>query len=59
MRSVDSVVTAWRSHATLARQAGDKFDMIIEEIKSFLIENSFPDLKIPYTTSAWVARKIK
>ncbi|WP_419785381.1 class I SAM-dependent methyltransferase [Pseudodesulfovibrio sp.] len=50
-------IEAWRSHATLQRQAGDAFPRIVEEIERFV--NGQPDdiIQIPYTTRAWAARK--
>ena len=49
----DDVITAWKSHATLARQANDKFVDIITEIASLFSDASTID--VPYTTCAWVA----
>ncbi len=47
---------AWRSHATLHRQAGDCFPKIIERI-STMIEN-LPEnrISVPYTTVGWCAQ---
>lgn len=49
-------VEAWRSHGTLYRQAGIKFDQIIQKIKDFLDTLPGNTVKIPYTTRAWVAK---
>jgi len=54
---VETVVEAWRSHATLQRQAGDAFPAIIEEIASFLRGLGSSSIDIPYTTHAWVAQR--
>ena len=35
-QEVKSVISAWKSHATLHRQAGSKFKKIISEITFFL-----------------------
>ena len=51
-------VQAWRSHATLERQAGNNFEKIITEIESYL--NSYDSqvtIKVPYITKIWFAKK--
>lgn len=48
-------VEAWRSHATLKRQAGDKFDAIITAIEE-LIEAQPDPLFVPYTTRIYFAQ---
>lgn len=51
-------VEAWKSHATLARQAGDSFYKIIDEIEQFLSGyDSNKTIIIPYTTKIWFAQK--
>lgn len=45
---------AWRSHATLERQAGDKFDAVIASIAERLGNGEV--LSVPYTTRIWFAR---
>ena len=52
----DDVITGWKSHASLARQANDKFADIIAEIASLFCDASTID--VPYTTCAWVAELI-
>lgn len=56
-QNIAKVLEAWRSHATLARQAGDKFDSIISDIESYLHGLNAAEIEIPYTTRAWIARK--
>ena len=56
-QSVDSTVEAWRSHGTLHRQAGDKFDRIIAAIEEFLRTDCGDSIVIPYTTRASIAQK--
>ena len=59
MSKVD-VIVAWRSHATLKRQAGSKslFDNIIQQIANFL--DGLPEIiNVPYTTRIYFAQKIK
>jgi ubiquinone/menaquinone biosynthesis C-methylase UbiE len=47
-------VDAWRSHATLHRQAGGKFDIIISAIQDALRHCS--TLVVPYYTRLWCAQ---
>ena len=54
--SVEEVVTAWRSHASLQRQAGNKFDKIINEIINHFDSNNLQKIKTPYTTRIWIAQ---
>lgn len=56
-QSITNVVEAWRSHATLHRQAGDAFPVIIHKITDFLHSMNTDSIEIPYTTRIWVARK--
>lgn len=49
-------LTAWRSHATLQRQAGEKFEQIISGIEAYLHSEGIQELKIPYTTRIWFGR---
>lgn len=51
--SRDDIIDAWRSHATLARQAGDAFDGIISEISDMLRDDVY---EVPYTTRIWFAQ---
>jgi|KBSSwiStaDraftv2_1062776.scaffolds.fasta_scaffold63801_4 ubiquinone/menaquinone biosynthesis C-methylase UbiE len=48
-------VGAWRSHATLAQQAGDKFPSIISGIERLVAPNG-GTLQVRYTTRLWAAR---
>ncbi len=49
----ERIVTAWRSHETLARQAGEAFSTICDEIHSLIPD---AEVGVPYTTRIWVAR---
>ena len=49
----DEIIDAWRSHATLSRQAGDLFQSIISKIENSVHEMSH--CKIPYYTRIWAA----
>lgn len=51
---VTDYITAWKSHATLERQAGDKFQKIIDSIQSELCE--IEEISVPYTTKIWFAQ---
>jgi ubiquinone/menaquinone biosynthesis C-methylase UbiE len=58
--SKSDVIVAWKSHATLKRQAGSDsvFNRIIEEIASYL--DKLPEMiDVPYTTRIYFAQKIK
>ena len=47
---------AWRSHATLARQAGNKFQEIVNKIEQYLDSLPGDSITVPYTTRIWVAK---
>ena len=52
----DEWVDAWHSHATLARQAGDQFEQIVDEIGALVAKAQVGRrLDVPYTTRCWVA----
>ena len=52
----DEWVEAWTSHATLARQAGDQFERIVDEIGALVARAQVGRaLTVPYTTRCWVA----
>jgi ubiquinone/menaquinone biosynthesis C-methylase UbiE len=57
-QSIVDCVEAWRSHATLHRQAGDKFFNIINDIEKYLSTLNSQSIMIPYTTHIWVAKKL-
>jgi ubiquinone/menaquinone biosynthesis C-methylase UbiE len=54
--AIDEVITAWRSHASLQRQAGANFEKIISEITNFLKQSKLEVIKTPYTTRIWIAK---
>lgn len=54
---VNEIVNAWKSHATLQRQAGNKFDVIVSQIEKYLNSLNIQSIEVPYTTRAWVARR--
>ena len=55
-QSLDDVVEAWRSHATLQRQAGDLFKTVVEKIEKYLRSLNQETITIPYTTRIWQAQ---
>ena len=54
---VEDVIEAWKSHATLARQAGPRMNAIIGEIRAVLPPGAV--LRVPYTTRIWFAQLSK
>jgi ubiquinone/menaquinone biosynthesis C-methylase UbiE len=46
-------VKAWRSHATLQRQAGSDFETVVLAIDKYLKEEGLEEILIPYTTRIW------
>lgn len=52
-------VEAWRSHATLQRQAGPAFADVITAIEKLLVDRQVDVLRIPYTTRIWMAQSRK
>jgi ubiquinone/menaquinone biosynthesis C-methylase UbiE len=59
-QTIGECVEAWRSHATLERQAGAAFDSIILDIEKYLKQHVGNDrhdsFSIPYTTRIWMAQ---
>jgi SAM-dependent methyltransferase len=47
----------WRSHATLQRQAGDRFEALVDSIGQLLTREAGRDITVPYVTRVWVARR--
>jgi SAM-dependent methyltransferase len=47
---------AWRSHATLARQAGRDLEEILAEIRTATLATG-TSVAVPYTTRLWMAQK--
>ena len=50
-------IEAWRSHATLQRQAGEAFESIVDEIKAIVVDRCGDQVEVPYVTRLWVARR--
>jgi ubiquinone/menaquinone biosynthesis C-methylase UbiE len=55
-QTIRECVKAWRSHATLERQAGAGFHDVVAEIESYLQGLGAPSIQIPYSTNIWVAQ---
>ena len=55
-QTVEDIVEAWRSHGTLHRQAGNKFDGLIHSIERILINVDKEYIEVPYTTKMWFAQ---
>jgi hypothetical protein len=56
--SKPDIIDAWKSHATLRRQAGsdERFDYIIQGISNYLDE-LHSRIPVPYTTRIYFAQK--
>jgi SAM-dependent methyltransferase len=55
-QTIAECVEAWRSHATLERQAGSAFDQVVAAIENYLLSLRVPSIQIPYSTNLWVAQ---
>jgi ubiquinone/menaquinone biosynthesis C-methylase UbiE len=55
---VSEWLAAWRSHATLQRQAGERFPRIVEGIAAIVARTCDARVEVPYMTRAWVARAL-
>lgn len=56
-QKLDKVIEAWRSHATVERQAGERFPAVLESISRYLESLGRNSIDIPYITRAWIARR--
>lgn len=57
-QSIEECVEAWRSHATLARQAGLNFPTVVQTIEDYLKGLGQDTIRIPYFTNIWVAQLV-
>ena len=55
-QSLGDCLEAWRSHATLERQAGARFGEVIDSIRAVLEAYGRDPIEVPYTTRVWLAR---
>ncbi len=56
VQTIEECVEAWRSHATLERQAGSAFFDVVTAIETYLMNLGTPNIQIPYSTNIWVAQ---
>jgi ubiquinone/menaquinone biosynthesis C-methylase UbiE len=57
VQKVEDCIEAWRSHATLERQAGEKFLEIVRGIETYLRGLGKDSITVPYATRIWAAKK--
>jgi len=55
-QTIAECVEAWRSHATLERQAGAHFLDVVRAIEDYLKGLGTPSIRIPYSTNIWIAQ---
>jgi ubiquinone/menaquinone biosynthesis C-methylase UbiE len=55
--SIADSIEAWRSHGTLARQSGARFDSVVDAIAAYLRGLDVESILVPYVTRIWVAQK--
>jgi ubiquinone/menaquinone biosynthesis C-methylase UbiE len=55
-QSIEECVEAWRSHATLQRQAGPAFAKVVAAVEKYLVSLGSSAIQIPYSTNIWVAQ---
>jgi ubiquinone/menaquinone biosynthesis C-methylase UbiE len=55
-QTIDECVEAWRSHATLERQAGAEFLVVVDAIRKYLENLAVARIQIPYVTDIWIAQ---
>ncbi|MBI2095450.1 MAG: methyltransferase domain-containing protein [Candidatus Omnitrophica bacterium] len=55
-QKVSDCLEAWRSHATLSRQAGERIGAVLSEIERVILSAGKDPLLIPYVTRIWFAR---
>ncbi len=56
VQTIEECVEAWRSHATLERQAGERFHDVVAAIENYLQTLGTSSIQIPYSTNIWVAQ---
>lgn len=49
---------AWSSHATLARQAGDRFPAVLAAIERLVAKRCGSTVRVPYITRLWIGERI-
>ena len=56
---VQQWLAAWRSHATLQRQAGSRFPSLIDGISAIVTRSGADTIDVPYTTRVCVAQRLR
>jgi hypothetical protein len=56
-QSTQTWLAAWASHATLARQAGERFHAILGAIEELVVQEHPDTVRVPYTTQVWIGRR--
>jgi ubiquinone/menaquinone biosynthesis C-methylase UbiE len=59
VRPVAEWIEAWRSHATLQRQADERFSAIVDGIEAIVGRTCGEQIAVPYVTRGWVARVLR
>jgi ubiquinone/menaquinone biosynthesis C-methylase UbiE len=55
--SAEAWMEAWRSHATLSRQAGERFPAVLAAIRELVAKRCGETVRVPYTTRVWMATR--
>lgn len=53
---INECIEAWRSHATLERQAGSAFNEVISAIEKYIKNLNTETILVPYSTNIWMAQ---
>lgn len=55
-QTADDIMEAWRSHATLIRQAGNNFSSLMGGIEKIVSDIKANEIQVPYVTRIWLAQ---
>ena len=55
-QKINACIEAWKSHATLERNAGSSFYQIVTDIEKYLNALGVEEITIPYTTNIWICQ---
>lgn len=55
-QNIGDCTDAWRSHATLQRQAGQAFESVVAEIDAYLKALGVQTIQVPYRTNIYLAQ---
>ncbi len=56
--ATDDYLEAWQSHLTLRRQAGSDLPRVLAAVGGLLRDEGRAEIEVPYTTRAWLARRV-